>query len=155
MNVFSRASLVVVAMLTLSMAACFDDTTTGTRDIDMTTPTIVYALSRDDHHVDVKFSEGMRAEEANNKANYAIVEGSPPVPSPEMQVSSPGDPVAIAGVGLQVDGSTVSITTETSIAGVSLKLTVSSLRDLSGNALLRPQVVYLTGSTEPETTPHP
>lgn len=138
-----RFFFATTALATLTMVACVDDLSTGTQ-ADMTPPTVDYVVARDAYHIDVEFSEFIGG------ARYSIVETAVSSPS-GAQPSAPGDRIIIAGVSLS--GETASIWTTTSMAGRSLKLTVSSLYDAMGNTQTRPIVKQFTGSSTPDDTP--
>jgi Bacterial Ig-like domain len=128
-----------LALLITGITGCDDDDdTTGPNDT--TPPSISDVTAVDANHIDVEFSETVRAASAEELSHYVIL--NPIVPS---------DSLLIVAAALQADKKTVSLATETQ-ADVPYQLRVVGVEDEHGNEITTPAVRSFTGTTDPDVT---
>ncbi|HEY6564758.1 MAG TPA: Ig-like domain-containing protein, partial [Pirellulaceae bacterium] len=125
------------AVLLLALISCSDDDspTGGGSTADTTPPAIASVSPVDAFHVDVTFSEPVTKSTATYIGHYVT------------------DTMAMAAVSLQDDQKTVTVTSQGSMAGLDINLTVNGVSDLHGNSIGTPVVKAFTGSDTPDTTP--
>ena len=131
----------LVASAAVSLVACDDDPPTSSGPHDTTPPAIAQVTPVDVYHVEVLFDEAVKPASAEMGSHYDVA--APGVPD--------ADIVVIAAV-LGDDGKTVSLTTNESMSGLGLNLTVNGVTDLSGNAATNAKMGF-TGSRLLDTDP--
>lgn len=136
----------------LAVAACSDDDDpTGGGPNDDVPPGISAVTPVDAYHVDVTFNEQVTRSTAENEDNYSLIEAATPSPvSPREPAKAPGDPIAIAGATLKNDDRVVTLSTETSMAGLNVNLTVTGVSDVTGNGIQEPVTQGFLGSDTPD-----
>ncbi|HET6463217.1 MAG TPA: Ig-like domain-containing protein, partial [Candidatus Krumholzibacteria bacterium] len=132
MDIRPRFSLVPALVLVVALAACGDDSNPATPN-DTTPPGVSTVTPVDDHHIDIAFSEQVTKSSAEDESNYVISPAPIPV-SPRGGATAAGG-ITIAGATLKGDNKTVTVSTDQSMAGLSLQVTVHDVSDNSGNKI--------------------
>ena len=146
---FTPRSLVAVLALVLAIAACGDDDDpASTGKADTTPPTVSSATAIDANHVEIAFGEDVDRNSAEDPNNYEIVEGEPLLTAS----SAPGDPLPILALALGSDQRTLSLTTA-DMDSLRYDITISGVKDKSGNAIATPVVSEYVGTTDEDVTP--
>jgi hypothetical protein len=134
MKLRSHVFLCSVMVFALVLASCGDDDSPTSGSVDKTPPGVSSVTPVDEYHIDVTFGEPVSKRSAEDWAHYTMVETAP-TPIAGRQLAAPGDPVLVAGVGLKDDKKTVTISTQSSMAGLSLNVNVHGVADASGNTI--------------------
>jgi hypothetical protein len=125
-----------------------DDNPTGGGTTDTTPPSVASVTAVDESHIDVVYNENVQRESAENLDNYLVVETTVALAN---AASAPGDTLAIWGAALGSDQRTVSLTTDPMLAAP-YDMSVTGVKDASGNTIVTPVVSSFTGSTDPDVT---
>jgi len=151
MDIRPRLSLVAAVLLAFALAACGDDDNTAAPN-DTTPPGVSTVTPVDDHHIDITFSEQVTKSSAEDESNYAITPAPIPV-SPKGGAAAAGG-ITVAGATLKGDNKTVTISTQSSMAGLNLQVTVHDVSDMTGNKIGEAGLVKpFTGSNTTDETP--
>ena len=139
-------SKVLFLTLLLAVAGCDDDDNPmGGNVPDETAPTIASIKTVDASHSEVKFSEVVSVEGAENVDNYAIVE-----------TATPGgeavDTLTVTRAVLKPDQRTVALTTS-AMNNAPYRISITGVQDEEGNVIETPVVKIFTGTDDPDTTP--
>jgi methionine-rich copper-binding protein CopC len=150
----TRFSLVAAALLALGLAACSNDSSpTGGGTPDTTPPGVTSVTPVDAYHIDITFSEQVTKSSAEDDGHYSIIEATLALAvAPRAQKGAPGDPVSIAAASLGSNKKTVTLTTETSMAGLNFDVSVQGVSDTHGNDITDPISKPFTGSDNPDVT---
>ena len=132
MDIRPRFSLIAALVLVVALAACGDDDNPATPN-DTTPPGVSSVTPVDDHHIDITFSEQVTKASAEDESNYIITPAPIPV-SPKGGAAAAGG-VGIAGATLKGDNKTVTVSTQNSMAGQNLQVTVHDVSDMTGNKI--------------------
>lgn len=108
----------------------------GTAPPDATPPTVVSATGVNNTTIDVVFSEKVDTVTARNTANYAV-----------------NPALAVSAAALQADDKTVRLTTSSQTGGTPYTVTVTNVKDISGNTIGAGNSAGFTGIAPPDTTP--
>ena len=140
-------SKVLFLTLLLAVAGCDDDDNNpvGGNVPDETAPAIASIKTIDANHAEVKFSEVVVAEGAENLGNYAIVETATPG-------GEPVDTLTVTGAVLKPDQRTVALTTS-AMNDAPYEISITGVQDEEGNVIETPVVRMFTGTDHPDTTP--
>ena len=146
-NSRSLHTLVFAFALVLVVGCGDDDGPTGGTP-DTTPPSVSSVDAVDVYHIDVTYNENVQRESAEDLDNYVIVETT--VALAEMG-AAPGDTLTISGASLSSDNRTVSLSTGPMLEAP-YDMSVTGVKDASGNAIVTPVVNSFTGSTDPDAT---
>jgi hypothetical protein len=153
MEIRSRIPLLATLLLVLGLAACSDDDSpTGGGTPDTTPPGVTTVTPVDAFHIDVTFNEQVSKSSAEDDSHYSLTQATVVAAAPRGELGAPGDPVAIAAASLKTDQKTVTLSTETSMAGLNLGLSVQGVADTHGNDITEPVGKTFTGSSDPDVT---
>ena len=146
-NRFLRA--LVFTFAAALVAGCGDDDDpTGGGPTDTTPPSVASVSAVDGNHIDVTYNENVQRESAEDVDNYIIVETT--VALVEMG-TVPGDTLTVWAAALGSDQKTVSLTTDPML-DAPYDMSVTGVKDASGNTIVTPVVSSFTGSTDPDAT---
>jgi Bacterial Ig-like domain len=143
---------IAVLALVLAIAACSDDDPVDTGKVDTTPPTVSSATAIDANHVEIAFGEAVDRSSAEDPNNYEIVEGDPLLSASSASSPAPGDPLPILAFVLGSDQRTVHLTTA-DMDSLRYDITISGVKDKSGNTIATPVVTEFVGSTDADVTP--
>lgn len=132
MDIRPRLTLVAAVLLACALAACGDDDNPATPN-DTTPPGVSAVTPVDDHNIDITFSEQVTKASAEDESNYAITPAPVPV-SPKGGEAARGG-ITVAGATLKGDNKTVTVSTQNSMAGLNLQVTVHDVADMTGNKI--------------------
>ena len=144
-----KFSLVAAALLALALAACSDDSSgPGGGTTDTTPPGVAAVTPIDALHVDVTFNEQVTKSSAEDESHYTLAAVALPV----APASSAMGGVAVSDATLKNDKKTVTLTTNTSMAGLNFNLGVTGVSDTHGNDITEGVTKPFTGSNDPDVT---
>jgi Bacterial Ig-like domain len=146
-NQFLRA-LAFTFAVALVAGCSDDDDPTGGGTTDTTPPSVASVTAVDGNHIDVVYNENVQRESAEDVDNYIIIETT--IALAELG-SVPGDTLIILGAALGSDQKTVSLSTDPML-DAPYDLSVTGVKDASGNTIVTPVVSSFTGSTDPDLT---
>ncbi len=152
MTVLKRFTLLVAAFAVAIAGCSNDDNPAGGGSTDTTAPSITSVTAIDAGHIDVVFDENVQRATAEDVGNYLIVETSTPLSSFKGIATTPGDTLLVSGASLHGDNRTVSLSTDP-MTGAPYDMSVTGVKDASGNSINTPVVKSFTGSTDPDITP--
>ncbi len=136
MDIRPRSSLVAAVLLAVALAACSDDDSpTGGGPNDDTPPVVSTVTPIDDHNIDITFDEQVTKGSAENEDNYTIILAPVPFAASRGVNGAVGGGVTVAGATLKNDAKTVTVSTQQSMAGLNLEVTVHNVSDLTGNVI--------------------
>lgn len=151
MEIRSRFSLIAAALVVMALAACSDDSSSPTGGTsDKTPPGVNSVTPVDAYHIDITFTEQVTKGSAEDEGNYTIVESAGVPVGPRGANKAPGDPVTVTGATLKGDKKTVTLATETSMAGTDFDVSVTGVSDVTGNKITEPISKPFTGSDTPD-----
>jgi hypothetical protein len=104
------------------------------------------------NHVEIAFAEAIDRASAEDPNNYAIVEGDPLLSASSTGSQAPDDPLPILAFVLGSDQRTVHLTTA-DMDSVRYAITISGVKDKSGNTIATPVVSEYVGTTDADVTP--
>jgi hypothetical protein len=152
MNRLARNSF-LAALVALAIAGCGDGdgTTTDNQQTDTTPPTVSSVNAVDANHIEVTFNEDVQRATAERPENYAVLEAAMPLVS-TLPDAAPGDTLYVGWAALGSDQRTVTLTTFP-MGALNYALSITRVKDVSGNAITTPVDRLFAGTTAPDATP--
>ena len=152
MNIVFRP-LFLAALLSIALlAGCSDDeTTTGGTPPDTTPPAVTSVNPVDVNHMDIVFNEDLNRDSAEHHENYVILEIATPFQSIHDAVA-PGDTLRVGSASLGTDKRTVTLSTIDPMNTLDYELSVTGVKDASGNTITTASTRTFTGTTNPDVT---
>ena len=152
MTIRTTFPLVVAILFGVAIVACSDDDDpVGGGPNDNTPPAISSVSNIDAYHIAVTFDEEVTRDTAEDESHWTLTETLPFPVAPRGPGSAPDDPVPIAAaVVYDDDNRTVTISTQSSMAGLTVDLSVTGISDVTGNQIDEAVTRQFTGSNTPD-----